>query len=58
MRLTMRDRKTLAKALAEQYQRAGKKHKGKILDQFVQATRYKLQYNIRTTVYGTVLTVV
>ena len=36
----MQDRKTLTKALAEQYQRAGKKQKGQILDQFVQATGY------------------
>jgi hypothetical protein len=36
----MKERKTLTKALAEQYRRASKKHKGSVLDQFVDATGY------------------
>lgn len=44
MRLTMKERKTLTKALAEQYRRASKKQKGQLLDQFVQSTGYNRCY--------------
>jgi hypothetical protein len=40
----MKDRKTVTKALAAQYQRARKGEKGRILDQFVEATTYNRHY--------------
>lgn len=40
MRLAMKERKTLTKALAEQYRCGRKKEKGIVLDQFVAATGY------------------
>jgi len=44
MRLTMKERKTVTKALAEQYRRASKGQKGVLLDQFVEATEYDRCY--------------
>jgi len=41
MRLTMRERKTVTKAMARQYRRASKGEKGRILDQFTAATGYE-----------------
>ena len=40
MRLAMKERKTLTKALAEQYRCGRKTEKGIVLDQFVPATGY------------------
>jgi hypothetical protein len=47
MRLTMDERKTVTKALAEQYRRGAKKDKGRLLDEFVQATGYNRVYAAR-----------
>jgi hypothetical protein len=44
MRLTMRERKVVTKATCDQYRRSGKKEKGVILGQFVQATGYSRCY--------------
>lgn len=44
MRLTMKERKTVTKALAEQYRRASKGQKGVLLEQFVEATDYDRCY--------------
>lgn len=44
MRLTMQERRTVTKALAEQYRRASKGQKGVLLDQFVEATGYDRCY--------------
>jgi len=44
MRLTMQERKTVTKALAEQYRRGSKGRKGKLLDEFVEATGYSRCY--------------
>lgn len=44
MRLTMKERKTVTKALAGQYRRTSKGAKGKLLDQFVEATEYNRRY--------------
>lgn len=44
MRLTMKERKTVTKALAREYQRARKKDKGALLDQFTAATGYSRPY--------------
>lgn len=44
MRLTMKERKVVTKALAEQYRRASKGKKGELLDQFVEATGYDRCY--------------
>lgn len=44
MRLTMKERKTITKALAEQYRRASKGGKGKLLDHLVEATGYNRCY--------------
>lgn len=40
MRLTMKERKVVTKAMASQYRRASKGKKGQILDRFVEATGY------------------
>jgi hypothetical protein len=40
----MKERKTITKALAEQYRRAKKKQKGQILEQLVEATGYNRHY--------------
>jgi len=47
MRLTMAERKTVTKALAEQYRRSPKKKKGWLLAQFVEATGYNQVYASR-----------
>jgi len=47
MRLTMKERKTLTKALAEQYRRGSKGLKGEIVDQFAEATGYNRCYATR-----------
>ncbi len=47
MRLTMDERKTVTKALAEQYRRASKKGKAMLLGQFTQATGYNRVYAAR-----------
>ena len=47
MRLTMQERKTVTKAMANQYRRAPKKTKGRILDEFVEATGYNRVYAAR-----------
>ena len=44
MRLTMHERKTVTKAMAGQYRKASKKEKGRILDDFTQATGYNRVY--------------
>lgn len=44
MRLPMKERQLVTKALCEQYRKAGKKGKGSILDQFVEATGYNRCY--------------
>jgi hypothetical protein len=47
MRLTMKERQSVTKALADQYRRASKKEKGRILDQYVEATGYNRVYAAR-----------
>ena len=47
MRLTMQERKTVRKAMAQQYRRGSKKSKGVILTQFVEATGYNRVYAAR-----------
>lgn len=44
MRLTMKEKKKLGAVLAPKYQRARKKEKGNILDQFINATQYNRSY--------------
>lgn len=44
MRLSMMERRTVTKALCEQYRKAGKKGKGVILDEFVKAAGYNRSY--------------
>ena len=44
MRLTMKERQTVTKAMAGQYRRSSKKEKGQILEQFVAATGYNRVY--------------
>lgn len=44
MRLTMKERKVLTKAMCDQYRKARKKNKGDILSQFVEATGYDRCY--------------
>ena len=44
MRLTMQERKSVTKAMAEQFRRARKKEKGEILDRLVKATGYTRSY--------------
>jgi len=47
MRLTMQERKTVTKAMAQQYRRGSKKDKGVVLTQFVEATGYNRVYAAR-----------
>lgn len=47
MRLTMKERKTVTKALADQYRRAAKGKRSRILDQFTEATGYNRSYASR-----------
>jgi hypothetical protein len=47
MRLTMKERRVVAKAFATKYRQAAKKEKGRILDQFVEATGYVRRYAAR-----------
>ena len=44
MRMTMKEKKILTKALCEQYRKASKKQKGILLTQFVKATKYTRSY--------------
>lgn len=44
MRLTMKEKKKLGAVLAPKYQKARKKEKGNILDQFINATQYNRSY--------------
>ena len=44
MRLTMKEKKKLGAVLAPKYQKARKKEKGNILDQFINATHYNRSY--------------
>jgi hypothetical protein len=44
MRLTMKEKQTLTKALCGRYRTAGKKDKTKILDEFTQVTGYNRKY--------------
>ena len=44
MRLIMQERKTVTKAMANQYRRSSKKGKGMILSQFVESTGYNRVY--------------
>lgn len=44
MRLTMKEKKKLTAVMAPEYQRARKKERGNILDQFIRATRYNRCY--------------
>ncbi len=47
MRLTMKERKVVTKALAEQYRRGSKGEKNRLLDQFCDATGYNRSYASR-----------
>ena len=47
MRLTMQERKTVTKALATQHRRAAKNEKGRLLEQFDEATGYDRVYAAR-----------
>lgn len=47
MRLTMKQRQAVTKALCAQYRKAAKKEKGAILDQFVEVTGYGRSYAAR-----------
>ena len=47
MRLSMKERRVLTKALCAQYRKAGKKEKGALLDRFVEATGYNRVYGAR-----------
>ncbi|HQG82177.1 MAG TPA: transposase family protein [Caldisericia bacterium] len=44
MKLTMNERKKIAKIMAERYRKATKKEKGKILDEFIALTNYHRTY--------------
>lgn len=44
MRLTMQERRVITKAMGEQYRKASKKQKGRILDQVVESTGYTRCY--------------
>jgi len=44
MRLTMKERRTVTKAVSPQYRRASKKSKSDILNQFVESTGYNRVY--------------
>ncbi len=44
MGLTMRERKAVIKQTAARYRRSSKKQKAKILDEFVEITRYNRRY--------------
>ncbi|MBF0555221.1 MAG: hypothetical protein HQK96_11810 [Nitrospirae bacterium] len=44
MRLTMKEKQTVTKAAAERYQKAMKRQKGVILDEFVESTGYDRCY--------------
>lgn len=44
MALTMKEKQTITKAMSAQYRRSHKSEKGKILDQFVEATGYNRVY--------------
>lgn len=47
MRLTMKERKTVTKAMAQQYRRESKKDRGVLLTRFVEATGYNRVYAAR-----------
>lgn len=47
MRLTMQERKTVTKAFTRRYRKARKKDKGRLLDEFVEATGYNRVYAAR-----------
>lgn len=47
MRLTMTERKAVTKATCERYRKAGKKDKGRILDEFVEVTGHNRVYAAR-----------
>ena len=47
MRLTMKERHSVTKAMSSQYRRASKKGRGEILDRFVEATGYNRSYAAR-----------
>jgi len=44
VKLTMNERKKIAKIMAERYRKATKKEKGKILDEFIALTNYHRTY--------------
>lgn len=44
MRLTMKERRTVTKALCGQYRKAGKRARGRIWDHFLEATGYNRHY--------------
>jgi hypothetical protein len=44
MRLAMRDRKSVTRAIASRYQKSGKREKGVILDEFTELTCYTRCY--------------
>jgi len=44
MGLTMKEKQALTRQVAARYRKAGKKEKGKILDEFVKTTRYRRKY--------------
>lgn len=47
MRLTMQERKTVTKVMAQQYRRGSKKDKGEVLTRFVESTGYNRVYAAR-----------
>jgi len=44
MELKLKERRAVSEVVAMRYQRAGKKEKGKILDEFVEVTGYNRNY--------------
>ena len=44
MRLTMREKKSVTRVIASRYRNSNKKHKGKILEEFVELTGYTRSY--------------
>src|SRR5437867_1616292 len=46
MRLTMKEKQVVTKALSERYKQASKKEKGQILDEFIATTGYNRWYAV------------
>lgn len=47
MKLTMNERRSVAKAMAARYRKATKREKGRMLDEFVELTGYNRWYAVR-----------